>query len=132
MEFLRFLNKEKRKTKNIFGLFYKQKKNEQNNKKIVELNDIKYTEPITNQFENLPSIENDEIKKIDLKINNKSKNDNTLSELKNNSCLENIENQKPLSKIEINYEQVPIYDNTKVLDNLPLTILKEDTVGLNV
>ena len=63
MDVLHILNKQKRKTRHLFGVFYKQKKINNNSIKI-DAKENKTVEPITNQYENLPKIEDDQIKKL--------------------------------------------------------------------
>ena len=62
MDVLHILNKQKRKTRHLFGVFYNQKKINNNSIKI-DAKENKTVEPITNQYENLPKIEDDQIKK---------------------------------------------------------------------
>ena len=100
MDVLHILNKQKIKNKNLFGVFYKQK-TFNNNRIKIDAKENKTIEPITNQYENLPKIEDDQIKKIDLDINVKSENDKVMESLEANSCQENIINQKPLSKLNV-------------------------------
>ena len=129
MDFIHLLNTKKRKNKNLFNVFYKQKI-KQNHHIKIDAKENKSIEPITNQYENLPKIENDEIKKIDLDIIDKSKNDIVLETLEAKSCLENIINQKPLSKLDVLSEEV----KTENLENISLPLIKDETVDkdLNV
>ena len=105
MDVLHLLNKQKRKNKNLFDVFYKQK-TFYNNRIKIDAKENKTIEPITNQYGNIPKIEQDEIKKIDLDINVKSENDKVIESVEANSCKENIINQKPLSALNVISEDV--------------------------
>ena len=63
MDVLHTLNRQKRKDKNVFGVFYRQKTFHNNTIKI-DAKENNTIEPITNQYENLPKIEDDQIKKL--------------------------------------------------------------------
>lgn len=137
MESLSFLQVNKRRNKNVFGLFYNQNfktlssniqpldANQKCDYKLVKLS----KEPITNQFENIPVVENDEIKNINLEVDKKTNNDITLSNIETNACLENIINQKPLNKIEVSFDEINVSKNDeKGLENMPMPIVKDVSV----
>ena len=81
----------------------------------------------------MPSVENDEMKNIDLKINTKTKNDNILLDIKSKACLENLSNQKPLSKLDIKVDEVSTNNkNCDIVENnLIMPTVKENIVDLN-
>ena len=94
---LPFLNGNKRK-KNVFDIFYNQKKIDITRvNKLKEQNQASYSDllfvneiPKTNQYENIPKIEDDELKKIDYEVKENSKNEELLDKLKTDSCKESI------------------------------------------
>ena len=132
MDVLHILNKQKRKNKNLFGVFYKQK-TFHNNRIKIDAKENKTIEPITNQYENLPKIEDDQIKKIDLDINVKSENDKVMESLEANSCQENIINQKPLSKLNVIGEDVSNKNNDDIIfENISLPLIKDETINDNI
>jgi len=132
MDVLHILNKQKRKNKNLFGVFYKQK-TFNNNRIKIDAKENKTIEPITNQYENLPKIEDDQIKKIDLDINVKSENDKVMESLEANSCQENIINQKPLSKLNVIGEDVSNKNNDDIIfENISLPLIKDETINDNI
>ena len=132
MDVLHILNKQKRKNKNLFGVFYKQK-TFYNNRIKIDSKENKTIEPITNQYENLPKIEDDQIKKIDLDINVKSQNDKVIESLEANSCQENIINQKPLSKLNVISEDVKLKDKDVIIfENISLPLIKDETINDNI
>ena len=132
MDVLHILNKQKRKNKNLFGVFYKQKTF--NNDRIkIDSKQNKTIEPITNQYENLPKIEDDQIKKVDLDINVKSQNDKVIESLEANSCQENIINQKPLSKLNVISEDVKLKNKDGIIfENISLPLIKDETINDNI
>ena len=131
MDVLHILNRQKRKNKNLFGVFYKQK-TFHNNRLKIDAKENKTIEPITNQFENLPKIEDDQIKKIDLDINVKSENDKVIESLEANSCQENIINQKPLSTLNVISENVITENKDDIInENISLPLIKDDTINDN-
>ena len=132
MDVLHILNKQKIKNKNLFGVFYKQK-TFNNNRIKIDAKENKTVEPITNQYENLPKIEDDQIKKIDLDINVKSENDKVMESLEANSCQENIINQKPLSKLNVIGEDVSNKNNDDIIfENISLPLIKDETINDNI
>lgn len=132
MDVLHILNKQKRKNKNLFGVFYKQK-TFYNNRIKIDSKENKTIEPITNQYENLPKIEDDQIKKIDLDINVKSQNDKVIESLEANSCQENIINQKPLSKLNVISEDVKLKNKDDIIfENISLPLIKDETINDNI
>ena len=132
MDVLHILNKQKRKNKNLFGVFYKQK-TFYNNRIEIDSKQNKTIEPITNQYENLPKIEDDQIKKVDLDINVKSQNDKVIESLEANSCQENIINQKPLSKLNVISEDVKLKDKDVIIfENISLPLIKDETINDNI
>ena len=132
MDVLHILNKQKRKNKNLFGVFYKQK-TFNNNRIKIDAKENNTIEPITNQYENLPKIEDDQIKKIDLDINVKSENDKVMESLEANSCQENIINQKPLSKLNVIGEDVSNKNNDDIIfENISLPLIKDETINDNI
>ena len=132
MDVLHILNKQKRKNKNLFGVFYKQK-TFNNNRIKIDAKENKTIEPITNQYENLPKIEDDQIKKNDLDINVKSENDKVMESLEANSCQENIINQKPLSKLNVIGEDVSNKNNDDIIfENISLPLIKDETINDNI
>ena len=132
MDVLHILNKQKRKNKNLFGVFYKQK-TFNNNRIKIDAKENKTIEPITNQYENLPKIEDDQIKKIDLDINVKSENDKVMESLEAKSCQENIINHKPLSKLNVIGEDVSNKNNDDIIfENISLPLIKDETINDNI
>ena len=132
MDVLHLLNKQKRKNKNLFDVFYKQKTFNNNSIKI-DAKENKTIEPITNQYGNIPKIENDEIKKIDLDINVKSENDKVIESVEANSCKENIINQKPLSALNVISEDVITKNKDDIIfENISLPLIKDDTINDNI
>ena len=132
MDVLHILNKQKIKNKNLFGVFYKQK-TFYNNRIKIDSKENKTIEPITNQYENLPKIEDDQIKKIDLDINVKSQNDKVIESLEANSCQENIINQKPLSKLNVISEDVKLKNKDDIIfENISLPLIKDETINDNI
>ena len=132
MDVLHILNKQKIKNKNLFGVFYKQK-TFYNNRIKIDSKENKTIEPITNQYENLPKIEDDQIKKIDLDINVKSQNDKVIESLEANSCQENIINQKPLSKLNVISEDVKLKNKDVIIfENISLPLIKDETINDNI
>ena len=132
MDVLHILNKQKIKNKNLFGVFYKQK-TFNNNRIKIDAKENNTIEPITNQYENLPKIEDDQIKKIDLDINVKSENDKVMESLEANSCQENIINQKPLSKLNVIGEDVSNKNNDDIIfENISLPLIKDETINDNI
>lgn len=132
MDVLHILNKQKRKTRHLFGVFYKQKKINNNSIKI-DAKENKTVEPITNQYENLPKIEDDQIKKIDLDVNIKSENDKVIESVEAHSCKENIINQKPLSTLNVISEDVIKKNNDEIIyENVSLPLIKDETIDDNI
>ena len=137
---LPFLNGNKRK-KNVFDIFYNQKKIEITRvNKLKEQNQASYSDllfvneiPKTNQYENIPKIEDDELKKIDYEVKENSKNEELLDKLKTDSCKESLENQKPLNKLNVNVNNVALCNssNEKNYENMALPIVKENIVNIN-
>ena len=132
MDVLCILNKQKRKNKNLFRVFYKQK-TFYNNRIKIDAKENNSIEPITNQYENLPTIEDDQIKKIDLDINVKSENDKVIESLEANSCQENIINQKPLSTLNVITEDVITKNKDDIIfENISLPLIKDETINDNI
>ena len=137
---LPFLNRNKRK-KNVFDIFYNQKKIDITRvNKLKEQNQASYSDllfvneiPKTNQYENIPKIEDDELKKIDYEVKENSKNEELLDKLKTDSCKESLENQKPLNKLNVNVNNVALCNssNEKNYENMALPIVKENIVNIN-
>ena len=131
MDVLHTLNRQKRKNKNVFGVFYRQKTFHNNTIKI-DAKENNTIEPITNQYENLPKIEDDQIKKIDLDINVKSENDKVIESLEAKSCQENLINQKPLSSLNVISEDVITKNKDDIInENISLPLIKDDTTNDN-
>ena len=131
MDVLHTLNRQKIKNKNVFGVFYRQKIFHNNTIKI-DAKENNTIEPITNQYENLPKIEDDQIKKIDLDINVKSENDKVIESLEAKSCQENLINQKPLSTLNVISEDVITKNKDDIInENISLPLIKDDTTNDN-
>ena len=104
---LPFLNKLKRE-KNVFDVFHRQKLKDISQPKKVNFNknenssDLLFVNTITktNQYENLPFVQDDEIKKVLCCVNDKTKNEKVLDKINKESCIENIVNEKKNSKIK--------------------------------
>lgn len=135
------INKNKRK-QNVFGVFYNQnfkkvgihslpKERDKNEIKsdLIFLSKV----PITNQSENMPAVEKDEIKNIDLQVDTKTKNDDILFDIKSKACLEDVNNQKPLSKLNIKVDEVlTTTTNCDIVENnLIMPRVKENIVDIN-
>ena len=132
MDVLHTLNRQKRKDKNVFGVFYRQKTFHNNTIKI-DAKENNTIEPITNQYENLPKIEDDQIKKIDLDVNIKSENDKVIESVEAHSCKENIINQKPLSTLNVISEDVIKKNNDEIIyENVSLPLIKDETIDDNI
>ena len=132
MDVLHLLNKQKRKNKNLFDVFYKQK-TFYNNRIKIDAKENKTIEPITNQYGNIPKIEHDQIKKIDLDIHVKSENDKVIESVEANSCKENIINQKPLSALNVISEDVITKNKDDIIfENISLPLIKDDTINDNI
>ena len=131
-----FLNKKSRQ-KNVFDVFKNQKffriqkpktiENEHYNKLIFVNDELK-----SNQFESIPVIQNDEIKKVDASIVNASKNETKLP-----SELQNIDVIMPIDKntkgLTIDDHQIDLVndsvdDNDMSTDTLKLKKIVQDTV----
>ena len=131
-----FLNKKSRQ-KNVFDVFKNQKffriqkpktiENEHYNKLIFVNDELK-----SNQFESIPVIQNDEIKKVDATIVNASKNETKLP-----SEQQNIDVIMPIDKntkgLTIDDHQIDLVndsvdDNDMSTDTLKLKKIVQDTV----
>ena len=131
-----FLNKKSRQ-KNVFDVFKNQKffriqkpktiENEHSNKLIFVNDELK-----SNQFESIPVIQNDEIKKVDATIVNASKNETKLP-----SEQQNIDVIMPIDKntkgLTIDDHQIDLVndsvdDNDMSTDTLKLKKIVQDTV----
>ena len=131
-----FLNKKSRQ-KNVFDVFKNQKffriqkpktiENEHYNKLIFVNDELK-----SNQFESIPVIQNDEIKKVDASIVNASKNETKLP-----SEQQNIDVIMPIDKntkgLTIDDHQIDLVndivdDNDMSKDTLKLKKIVQDTV----
>ena len=131
-----FLNKKSRQ-KNVFDVFKNQKffriqkpktiENEHYNKLIFVNDELK-----SNQFESIPVIQNDEIKKVDASIVNASKNETKLP-----SEQQNIDVIMPIDKntkgLTIDDHQIDLVndsvdDNDMSTDTLKLKKIVQDTV----
>jgi hypothetical protein len=131
-----FLNKKSRQ-KNVFDVFKNQKffriqktktiENEHSNKLIFVNDELK-----SNQFESIPVIQNDEIKKVDASIVNASKNETKLP-----SEQQNIDVIMPIDKntkgLTIDDHQIDLVndiidDNSMSKDTLKLKKIVQDTV----
>ena len=130
MEQLSLLKRNKR-NKNVFDIFYNQnfanlnkvkkfnKVNEKIDSELLFLKEI----PKTNEFENIPKIENDEIKRVDCKIDNLTNNEYILDNIKSESCTESIEHNKDNNiKLDINL------DSLDIKKKLPFTIQTKDLI----
>ena len=135
-----FLNKKSRQ-KNVFDVFKNQKffriqktktiENEHSNKLIFVNDELK-----SNQFESIPVIQNDEIKKVDATIVNASKNETKLP-----SEQQNIDVIMPIDKntkgLTIDDHQIDLVtdiidDNDVSKDTLKLKKIVQDTVNKKV
>ena len=135
-----FLNKKSRQ-KNVFDVFKNQKffriqktktiENEHSNKLIFVNDELK-----SNQFESIPVIQNDEIKKVDASIVNASKNETKLP-----SEQQNIDVIMPIDKntkgLTIDDHQIDLVtdiidDNDVSKDTLKLKKIVQDTVNKKV
>ena len=135
-----FLNKKSRQ-KNVFDVFKNQKffriqkpktiENEHSNKLIFVTDELK-----SNQFESIPVIQNDEIKKVDATIVNASKNETKLP-----SEQQNIDVIMPIDKntkgLTIDDHQIDLVtdiidDNDVSKDTLKLKKIVQDTVNKEV
>ena len=135
-----FLNKKSRQ-KNVFDVFKNQKffriqkpktiENEHSNKLIFVTDELK-----SNQFESIPVIQNDEIKKVDATIVNASKNETKLP-----SEQQNIDVIMPIDKntkgLTIDDHQIDLVtdiidDNDVSKDTLKLKKIVQDTVNKKV
>lgn len=131
-----FLNKKSRQ-KNVFDVFKNQKffriqkpktiENEHSNKLIFVTDELK-----SNQFESIPVIQNDDIKKVDASIVNASKNEAKLP-----SEQQNIDVIMPIDKntkgLTIDDHQIDLVnnkmdDNNISKDTLKLKKIVQDTV----
>ena len=131
-----FLNKKSRQ-KNVFDVFKNQKffriqktktiENEHSNKLIFVNDELK-----SNQFESIPVIQNDEIKKVDASIVNASKNETKLpSEQQNIDVIMPIDkNTKGLTIDDHQIDSVnnSVDDNDMSTDTLKLKKIVQDTV----
>ena len=131
-----FLNKKSRQ-KNVFDVFKNQKffriqkpktiENEHYNKLIFVNDELK-----SNQFESIPVIQNDEIKKVDASIVNASKNETKLpSEQQNIDVIMPIDkNTKGLTIDDHQIDSVnnSVDDNDMSTDTLKLKKIVQDTV----
>ena len=135
-----FLNKKSRQ-KNVFDVFVNQTffkiqrprtiENEHSNKLIFVTDELK-----SNQFESIPVIQNDEIKKVDASIVNASKNETKLP-----SEQQNIDVIMPIDKntkgLTIDDHQIDLVtdiidDNDLSKDTLKLKKIIQDTVNKDV
>ena len=135
-----FLNKKSRK-KNLFDVFLNQKffkiqrpktlQNEHSNKLIFVTDELK-----SNQFESIPVIQNDEIKKVDAKIVNASSNEQKLpSEQQKIDVIMPIDKNKKgmtIDEHQIDLVTDIIDDNDLAKDTLKLKKIVQDTVDKNV
>jgi hypothetical protein len=135
-----FLNKKSRQ-KNVFDVFVNQKffkiqrprtiENEHSNKLIFVTDELK-----SNQFESIPVIQNDEIKKVDATIVNTSANEKKLpSEQQNIDVIIPIDkNTKGLTIDDHQIDLVTdiIDDNDVSKDTLKLKKIVQDTVNKKV
>jgi hypothetical protein len=141
MDYLPFLNTNKRK-QNVFGVFYNQnfktigiktvpKQQETDNIRsdLVFLTKI----PITNQCENMPKVDKDELKNVDLEVEKKTTNDEILSDVKAKSCAEDIDNNKPISKLEIKVDEVSVSNKSCdiIQENMKMPTLTENNVNID-
>ena len=131
---LPFLNKKKR-LKNDFELFYHQQYNQPKiNKHQWDKNlQISFESQITrsNEYENIPKIETDQIKTIEYQTEKKTQNESILDDMKKSCCTESILNNKNVDNpiIEENV-QMNMKDNC-LSDNLVLPIVKNKTTNLD-
>ena len=135
-----FLNKKARQ-KNVFDVFLKQKffqiqrprtiQNEQSNKLIFVTDELK-----SNQYESIPVIHNDEIKKVDATIVNVSPNEKKLpSEQQHEDVIIPID--KNTKGLNIDNHQIDLVtdiidDNDLSKDTLKLKKIIQDTVNKDV
>ena len=135
-----FLNKKARQ-KNVFDVFLNQKffqiqrprtiQNEKSNKLIFVTDELK-----SNQYEAIPVIHNDEIKKVDAKILNVSANEQKLpSEQQNEDVI--IPLDKNTKGLNIDNHQIDLVtdiidDNDLSKDTLKLKKIIQDTVNKDV
>ena len=135
MDSVNYLNIKKR-NKNVFDVFYKQ--DFKSIKTIVkpintylkeenESNDLTFLTkiPKTNEFENIPNIEDTQITSVDPNLESKTKNESTLNEIECLACKENIVNSKPLNNLNIDMNE-NISNEKHINDNnLNITLIKE-------
>ena len=135
-----FLNKKSRQ-KNVFDVFVNQKffkiqrprtiENEHSNKLIFVTDELK-----SNQYESIPVIHNDEIKKVDAKILNVSPNEQKLpSEQQHEDVIIPID--KNTKGLNIDNHQIDLVtdiidDNDLSKDTLKLKKIIQDTVNKDV
>ena len=132
-----FLNTKLRE-KNMFKIFFNQQKSKiqmPKDKEALNKNILLHVtdEEKSNQFENLPIIQNDEIKKLDTQMKNISKNELNLS---NEKILYNndIDLSKDTKGLNIDHHQIDIVkdfkENEIIKDNLKLDKIIQDTVEI--
>ena len=136
---LPFLNKLKRE-KNVFDVFHRQKLKDISQPKKVNFNknenssDLLFVNTITktNQYENLPFVQDDEIKKVLCCVNDKTKNEKVLDKINKESCIENIVNEKKIVKLNVSVDNKKVINdnNNDKYENLPLELLKEPIVNI--
>ena len=135
---LSFLNRHKR-SKNIFDVFYHQNlkiisqpKKVENNKN-NQCSDILFvnTIPKTNEYENIPMVKDDEIKNVDCNVKGVTNNEKILDTMNNKSCNENIINEKPINKINVEVNTAK-ESNNNIVENMPLESIKEKQPSIKI
>ena len=129
---LPFFNK-KQRSKKIFDVFYNQNLKVISQPKKIESSDILFvnTIPNTNQYENIPVVKDDEIKNVDCNVQHITNNEKLLDTINNISCNENIMNEKPLNKINVEVDKTKEFNNN-IVENMPLESIKEKQASIKI
>lgn len=135
---LPFLNRHQR-SKKIFDVFYHQnlkiirqpKKIE--NQKNNHCSDLLFvnTIPKTNEYENIPMVKDDEIKNVDCNVKCVTNNEKLLDTINNKACNENIINEQPINKINVEVDTAKEFNNS-IVENMPLESIKEKQSSINI
>ena len=133
-----FLNR-KQRGKNVLDVFYKQnlkvvsQPTKIENTKNEHCSDLLFvnTIPNTNQYENIPVVKDAEIDNVVCNVKDESKNEKLLDKINNQSCNENIINQKQLNKIIVEVDNKKLFTNSNVeYENMPLEIVKDKQASI--
>ena len=89
------------------------------------------TIPNTNQYENIPVVKDDEIKNVDCNVQHITNNEKLLDTINNISCNENIMNEKPLNKINVEVDKTKEFNNN-IVENMPLESIKEKQASIKI